>query len=96
MGTIDLDAIMHEVDQSGNGIWANQEEWSIIRAFAKKVIQKAIVLASESAKLEIEYYKIVIMHNRTGIDIKYDDSKHFAEKIFVDKQSILDVYKLIV
>lgn len=89
MDTIDLDAIIK--DAGAFSTHGQQMKWAM-----KEAIHQALVLASESAKLEIEYYKSVTMHNRTGIDIKYDDSKHFAEKVFVDKQSILDIEKLIV
>lgn len=81
MDKIDLDAIMQEVDPSGNDIWANEEEWGIIREFAKKAIQKALVLASEKASAR-SYSK-------------FDESGCWTVTE-VDKQSILDVEKLIV
>lgn len=92
MDTLDLDAIIHSVYPN---LSAGPNESPNLKKLMQKVIHETLVLASESAKLEIEYYKSVTMHNRTGIDIKYDDSKHFAEKVFVDKQSILDVELLI-
>lgn len=82
-GKIDLDAIISKVNQE-DILWLNAQEWENVKKLMIETAHQALVLASEKATLH------QLCSEWRGE--MFDDP---AGEVIVDKQSILDVEKLI-
>lgn len=78
---IDLDAIINKImaENMDVDLWMNDKEYNVLRSLMKESAHQALVLASEMANIVYKFGEF-----NTGKFI-----------VIVDKQSILDVEKLI-